>query len=38
MEQTQLLLGHVLVETIERYLESRQRIQGAVNDRIGIES
>ena len=37
MEQIQFLLGHVSVETTERYLGSKQRIHGAVNDRIGIE-
>jgi site-specific recombinase XerD len=37
MEQIQFLLGHVSVETTERYLGSKQRIYCAVNDRIGIE-
>jgi site-specific recombinase XerD len=37
MEQIQFLLGHVSVETTEKYLGSKQRIHGAVNDRIGIE-
>src|SRR5580658_7806695 len=36
-EQIQFLLGHVSVQTTERYLGSRQRIRSAVNDRIGIE-
>ena len=31
------LLGHVSVQTTERYLGCKQRIRGAVNDRIGIE-
>jgi len=37
LEQIQFLLGHVSVQTTERYLGSKQRINGAVNDRIGIE-
>jgi hypothetical protein len=38
LEQIQFLLGHVSVETTERYLGCKQRIRGAVNDRmIGIE-
>jgi hypothetical protein len=32
-----VLLGHVSIETTERYLGCKQRIQSAVNDRIGIE-
>jgi hypothetical protein len=31
------LLGHVSIQTRERYLIRKQRIQSAVNDRIGIE-
>jgi hypothetical protein len=30
-------LGHVSVQTTERYLGCKQRIRSAVNDRIGIE-
>ena len=30
-------LGHVSVQTTERYLGCKQRIRGAVNDHIGIE-
>jgi len=30
-------LGHVSVQTTEKYLGCQQRIRGAVNDRIGIE-
>jgi hypothetical protein len=30
-------LGHVSVQTTERYLGCKQRFRGAVNDRIGIE-
>jgi integrase len=37
LEQIQLLLGHISMQTTERYLGSKQRIQSAVNDRIGIE-
>jgi site-specific recombinase XerD len=37
LEQIQFLLGHVSVQTTERYLGCKQRIRGAVNDRIGIE-
>jgi hypothetical protein len=32
------LLGHVSVQTTERYLGCTQRISSAVNDRIGIEA
>jgi integrase len=37
LDQIQLLLGHVSIQTTEQYLGSRQRIRSAVNDRIGIE-
>ena len=37
LEQIQFLLGHVSIQTTERYLGSKQRIRCAVNDRIGIE-
>ncbi|HXY13580.1 MAG TPA: tyrosine-type recombinase/integrase [Terriglobales bacterium] len=37
LEQIQFLLGHVSVQTTEKYLGCKQRLQGAVNDRIGIE-
>ena len=37
LEQIQFLLGHVSVETTERYLGCKQRLHNAVNDRIGIE-
>ena len=37
LEQIQFLLGHVSVQTTERYLGCKQRIRGAVTDRIGIE-
>jgi site-specific recombinase XerD len=38
LEQIQFLLGHVSVQTTERYLGCKQRIRSAVNDRIGIEA
>ena len=37
LEQIQFLLGHVSIQTTERYLGCKQRIQGAVNGEIGIE-
>lgn len=37
LDQIQFLLGHVPVQTTERYLGCKQRIRGAVNDCIGIE-
>ena len=37
LEQIQFLLGHVSVQTTERYLGSKQKIRDAVNDRIGME-
>jgi hypothetical protein len=37
LEQIQFLLGHVSVQTAERYLGPKQKIRDAVNDRIGIE-
>ena len=37
LEQIQFLLGPVSDETTERYLGCKQRIQSAINDRIGIE-
>ena len=36
LEQIQFLLGHVSVQTTERYLGCKQRIRCAVNDSIGI--
>ena len=35
LEQIQFLLGHVSIQTTERYLGCKQRIQGAVNDKTG---
>jgi integrase len=37
LEQTQFLLGHVSVQTTERYLGCKQRLRNAINDSIGIE-
>jgi len=39
LEQIQFLLGHVSVETTERYLgcNCKQRLRQAVNDKIGLE-
>jgi site-specific recombinase XerD len=37
LEQIKFLLGHVSIQTTERYLGCKQRIRGAVNDKIGIE-
>jgi hypothetical protein len=37
LEQIQFLLGHVSIQTTERYLGCRQRFKSAVNDRLGIE-
>jgi Phage integrase family len=37
LEQVQFLLGHVSVQTTERYLGCKQRFRNAVNDRIGLE-
>jgi site-specific recombinase XerD len=37
LEQIQFLLGHVSVQTTEKYLGCKQRLRDAVNDAIGIE-
>jgi integrase len=37
LEQIQFLLGHVSIETTERYLGCKQRLQNAVNDAIGLD-
>ncbi|WP_321477563.1 hypothetical protein [uncultured Paludibaculum sp.] len=37
LEQIQFLLGHMSVQTTERYLGCTQRIVSAANDNIGIE-
>src|ERR1700722_8807413 len=36
LEQIQFLLGHASVQTTERYIGSKQKLQNAVNDRLGI--
>jgi integrase len=36
LEPIQFLLGHVSIQTTERYLGCKQRIGSAVNDCIGI--
>jgi hypothetical protein len=35
--QIQFLLGHVSIQTTERYLGCKQKLRCAVNDRLGIE-
>ena len=37
LEQIQFLLGHVSIQTTERYLVCTQKLRVAVNDRLGIE-
>ena len=37
LQQIQFLLGHVSVETTERYLGSKQKLRHAVNDTMGLE-
>ena len=37
LDQIQFLLGHVFIQTTERYLGCKQKLRDPVNDRMGIE-
>ncbi len=37
LDQIQFLLGHVSIQTTERYLGCKQKLRCAVNDTMGLE-
>jgi site-specific recombinase XerD len=37
LDQIQVLLGHVSIQTTERYFGCKQKLRIAVNDTLGIE-
>ena len=37
LDQIQFLLGHVSIQTTDRYLGCKQKLRVAVNDTLGIE-
>ena len=37
LDRIQFLLGHVSIETAERYLGCKQKLRFAVNDKLGLE-
>ncbi len=36
-EQIQFLLGHISIQTTERYLGCKQKLRHAVNDQLGLD-